>query len=156
MILGGMIAYRKSDAGKQYSFGVLLMICLLEVVIYQVLHHSVIHNWGHPVGFVGCTLILYLLCYHLYLLSQSKIMVAILNRPILRMMVVGIAGLSLEIYMSHFILITSRLNWLFPLNLPLVFLAMLIMAYCVRTLGRFILQTMSEAENYSWRSIFKL
>ena len=63
-----------------------------------------------------------------------------------------IGGLCLEVYLIQDCLFTDRLNALFPLNLLIVFLAIVLAAYLARCLARLISQTFREAP-YEWRAI---
>ena len=60
-----------------------------------------------------------------------------------------IGGLCLEVYLIQDCLFTDRLNALFPLNLLIVFLAIVVTAYLARCLARLISQTFKEAP-YDW------
>ena len=73
------------------------------------------------------------------------------SRPGLAMRVIG--GLCLEIYIVQYSLFTDKLNFLFPLNLLIVFLEILIVAYVLRCLARIWLQTFKDAD-YDWKEVF--
>ena len=77
-------------------------------------------------------------------------------RPI-RTAVLVIAGLSLEVYLSQGY-ITDRFNFLFPLNLPIVFLMVLFMAYLTRIIARTFTMTMqnTRSHRYDWRKVFSI
>ena len=77
-------------------------------------------------------------------------------RPI-RIVVLVIAGLSLEVYLSQGY-ITDRFNFIFPLNLPVVFLVVLFMAYLIRIIARTFTMTMqnTRSHRYDWRKVFSL
>lgn len=66
-----------------------------------------------------------------------------------------ISGLCLEVYLVQGVLFTDRFNGLFPLNLLIVFVVILIVAYVLRCLARWFSQTFREAD-YEWREIFRV
>lgn len=69
--------------------------------------------------------------------------------------VLWIGGLCLDFYLVKWSFLTDKLNFMFPINLPLVLAYLLFIAYVVRTIGRIIAQTFQEGP-YRWREILKL
>ena len=71
--------------------------------------------------------------------------------------VVCIGGLCLDFYLIKWTFISGTLSCVFPLNLPIVFLYLLVVAYLNRSIGRIIQQTLSiERKGYDWKSVFAL
>ena len=66
-----------------------------------------------------------------------------------------ISGLCLEVYLVQGVLFTDKFNDLFPLNLLLVFVVILLVAYLLRCMARWFSQTFREAD-YDWKNIFCL
>ena len=66
-----------------------------------------------------------------------------------------IGGLCLEIYVVQHAIITSRLNSIFPLNIIVVFIAIVLSAYLLRCFARLFLQTFQK-EDYNWKEILKM
>ena len=58
-------------------------------------------------------------------------------------------GLCLEVYLIQPYLFTDALNFLFPLNIPIVMLVVFVAAYGVRFLSEWIAQTF-KSEPYDW------
>lgn len=67
----------------------------------------------------------------------------------------SIASLCLESYIVQDTFLTTRLNWLFPLNLILIWCSILIMSYFTRSFGRLIKQVF-EKENFRWKEVFAM
>lgn len=68
-----------------------------------------------------------------------------------------VGGLCLDFYLVKWSFITGNLTFLFPLNLPIVLLYLLALAYLNRALGRVIQQTMERGKvPYDWREVFSL
>lgn len=63
-----------------------------------------------------------------------------------------IGGLCLEILLCQELVFTTELNHIFPWNIPLIMIAVILFAYVVRTLGRLVLQTFQN-EDYDWRAM---
>lgn len=66
-----------------------------------------------------------------------------------------IGGLCLEVYLVQGRLFTDKLNFLFPLNIVIIFIVILFVAYCLRCLARIWSQTFKESD-YDWKEVFKL
>lgn len=67
----------------------------------------------------------------------------------------AIGGLCLEVYLVQCSLFTDKFNFMFPLNIPVIFLGILGMAYMLRCIGRIWSQTFKDA-NYNWKEVFKV
>lgn len=66
-----------------------------------------------------------------------------------------IGGLCLEVYLVQYSLFTDKLNFIFPLNIPIIFGEILVFAYILRCLARIWGQTFKEAD-YQWKEVFRL
>lgn len=65
-----------------------------------------------------------------------------------------IGGLCLEIYLVQSYLFTDKLNFLFPLNIILIFFAIVLAAYILRCLARIYAQTFKDGD-YQWKEVWK-
>ena len=68
-------------------------------------------------------------------------------------MVIG--GLCLESYLIQYSLFTDKMNSIWPLNLIIIVLVILICSYMVRCVARWFAQTF-RTEDYEWKKIFAL
>lgn len=66
-----------------------------------------------------------------------------------------ISGLCLEVYLVQYVLLTDKLNLLFPFNLLIIFVFILFVAYILRCLARIFSQTFKD-EDYRWKDVFKV
>lgn len=66
-----------------------------------------------------------------------------------------ISGLCLEIYIVQYSLFTDSMNGIFPFNIPIMFIIILIAAYLLRCVSRIFSQTFKDGE-YNWKKVFKL
>ena len=90
--------------------------------------------------------------YYLYQWGNSSFARNIYNNKVTRFIVRFVGGLCLEIYLTQMPLISTKLNHIFPLNLIIVFFVIVVIAYLVRCLARFISQTFKD-EPYNWKKI---
>ena len=95
------------------------------------------------------------ICYYGYkILNISSILTFYNNHKIIKGGIRFLGGLCLEIYLVNISLISDKLNYLFPLNVLIILAEIIVVAYVVRCLSKFILQTFSK-DDYSWNEIFK-
>lgn len=66
-----------------------------------------------------------------------------------------VSGLCLEAYIVQDVFFTDKMNFLFPLNLLLMFFIVIAVAYLTRSLGRVILQ-LFQKEYFDWKAVVRL
>lgn len=67
----------------------------------------------------------------------------------------AIGGLCLEVYLVQYSIFTDKLNFLFPLNLLIVFVEILAVAYMLRCFARIWAQTFKDGD-YDWKEVFRV
>lgn len=90
--------------------------------------------------------------YSLYCVCNAKILTNIYNTKIVGGILFIVSQLCLEVYLIQKFLFTDSLNNLFPLNVPVIMLVVIIAAYLVKTLAEFISQTF-RTEPYEWNKM---
>ena len=93
-------------------------------------------------------------CIYMYKLSQVDILQKLMVSRT-GYVIQAIAALCLESYIVQYVLFTDKMNNIFPLNILIIIVATILLAYVVRTLGRIFKQTF-EKEDFRWKEIFKL
>ena len=93
--------------------------------------------------------------YYLYKIACAPIFARMYNMKYFGNVLFCIASVCLESYIIQKYVITDRFNSLFPLNIPLVMLLVLISAYGLRIVTEFIIQTF-DSKPYNWNKIFIL
>lgn len=153
MLLGAILGVRKSvDKVSLWKDSSLMLGCV--VVFYSILFMGrkipLIHDLQvvSLIPLMGVTYYFYKMCNseQLKTLYQSKWI-----GPVMK----TISGLCLEVYLVQSVLFTDRYNNLFPFNLFIMFVVILIVAYILRCLARWFSQTFKEGD-YEWKAIFKL
>lgn len=92
--------------------------------------------------------------YYLYKLCNSSSMKRLYYNRYTGAVIRFVGGLCLEIYLVQYSLFTDKMNNLFPLNLFVMFLIIVAVAYVLRCLARVFQQTF-RTENYQWQEVFK-
>lgn len=93
--------------------------------------------------------------YYVYRLCNAQGVKILYTNTKTGWFMVAIGGLCLEVYLVQCSLFTDKFNFMFPLNIPVIFLGILGMAYMLRCIGRIWSQTFKDA-NYNWKEVFKV
>ncbi len=93
--------------------------------------------------------------FYFYKFCNAPMFHLLYNSKLGNWLVMAISGLCLESYLIQNSFFTDKLNGLFPFNLPIIFIAILIAAYIVRCVARFFSQTF-RTEDYEWKKIFAI
>lgn len=145
MLQGAMIG-RKHN---QYSFKAkYLVLLIISIVSWYGLFYIGKNNWLILLSFIpllGITKSIYVVCCApcFSRLYQSKI---------IGQVIYIISQLCLEVYLIQKFVFTDTLNYLFPLNVPIIMLGVVVVAYIVKVTSNLFLQTF-QSESYSWKSI---
>lgn len=147
-------AYAKKGLGSEISAVCSLVRLLLAVVAFYLVQFLA-GRYGIPLRCQVLSLLpLALVCHEFHRLCHARCLVSFcLSKWGKGMQVVS--GLCLEIYMIQSYLFTDKLNFLFPLNLLVVFLEIVAAAYLLRCLSRLFVQTFCPQE-YDWKTVFRL
>lgn len=137
MLLGGVCRkyYEAIRDCKINKYVLIALSIILPIAFYAILY--VLDKMGLSVR-ISITAIIPLLNLPLIWMiafSKSSVNYLLENRKWIRVIVKTIAVLSLEIYLCQNWCITSRFNNLFPLNLILIFVVILIVSYGVHILS---------------------
>lgn len=95
-------------------------------------------------------------CMYFYRLCQTDVALKLYQHKCIGWIIKGVGGLCLEIYLVQPYVRTTALNYLFPLNIVVLFVAIVVVAYLCRSVGRWFQQTFSSGEGYDWEAIFKI
>ena len=98
---------------------------------------------------------LYGITYYSYKCCNARFFRNAYDNHYWRRIIMTISGLCLESYLIQFSVITDKLNYIFPLNLFIIFVLVLISAYVIRCVARFFSQTF-QSEDYDWSKVFSL
>lgn len=156
MVFGGMLGkkYARHGMEKEVKPFVALLIALLGVICYYIIMF-VSKQIQMPI--LECMYILPLIgvCYALYRLCNCSRMIMAMNIRWFRFCVMSIGALCLEIYIVQPSLLTDKLNNIFPINIIVVYLVIIVVAYGLHCASQIWRQTFSK-ENYNWRAMIKL
>lgn len=95
---------------------------------------------------------LLLFIYFIYLWGNGRFVRSIYNGKVGNFVIRFVGGLCLEVYLIQNSLLTDKLNFLFPLNILIFFVIVVIAAYLLRCLARLISQTFKDSP-YDWKKM---
>lgn len=90
--------------------------------------------------------------YSLYCVCNASILTKFYETKVGGGILFVISQLCLEVYLIQKFVFTDSFNSLFPLNVPVIMLVVIIAAYLVKTLAEFISQTF-KSEPYEWKKM---
>lgn len=152
MLLGAMMGVSKKEL--KYSFGYDLMKLIGNILIYYaILFSGKLYTICSELQIVS---LIPLLCivYYSYKVCNSETMKKFYNNRILGWNMKFIGGLCLEIYLVQSVLFTDKMNSIFPLNIFIIFVIIIFVAYILRCVARFFSQTFKD-EDYDWKAIVR-
>jgi peptidoglycan/LPS O-acetylase OafA/YrhL len=153
MLLGAMLGVSKREWKYRLSWDFLkLMICIVLwygiLIMAQKIEIVQTLQIVSVVPLLGATFYFYKVC-------NSDLLAKIYKRKIPGAIIKVVGGLCLEIYLVQYVLFTNKMNGIFPLNLLIMFLIIVVAAYVLRCFARIFSQTFKDAD-YDWKSVFKL
>lgn len=93
--------------------------------------------------------------YYVYRMCNAEGMKRVYKETRIGLVMKAVSGLCLEVYLVQYHLFTDKLNHLFPLNLLIVFLGILLVAYLLRCLARIWAQTFKDGD-YDWKAVVRV
>lgn len=93
--------------------------------------------------------------YFFFIFCSCKKMTKMFDNVLCGNVVYFISSLTLEIYLVQYALFTDRMNFMFPLNLPVMYLMIFGVAYVLKVLSQVFFQIFSK-ENVEVKKLFSL
>lgn len=153
MLLGAMMGMSKKE--YKYNFSSDLTKLLSSVIIYYaILFVGRLYPIVSDMQIVSLIPLLYIV-YYAYKVCNSVAMKRLYNNKVLGWCIKLIGGLCLEIYLVQSILFTDKMNRIFPLNIIIMFVIIIFVAYILRCMARIFSQTFKDGD-YDWKAIIKL
>lgn len=153
MLLGAMMGVSKKE--YKYNFRCdLTKLLSIVILYYAILFSGKLYPICSELQIVSLIPLLYIV-YYSYKICNSETMKRLYNNKMLGWLMKFIGGLCLEIYLVQSILFTDKMNRIFPLNIIIMFVIIIFVAYILRCMARIFSQTFKDG-NYDWKAIIKL
>ena len=153
MLLGAIMGISQ----KQWNFH--LRTDLIKLISSAVIYYAILFVGKKNVFISELQIIslipLLAIVFYFYKVCSSQTLRQWYSHKIMRWIIRFVGGLCLEIYLVQSILFTDKMNNIFPLNIPIMFIIILAVAYLLRCCARLFSQTFKDGE-YDWKAIFKL
>lgn len=98
---------------------------------------------------------LLLAIYFFFMFCSCEKMVKVFDKALSGNVVYFISSLTLEIYLVQYALFTDKMNFMFPLNLPVTYMMIFVVAYGLKVLSQVFSQLFSK-ENIEVKKLFSL
>lgn len=153
MLLGAIMGISQ----KQWDFH--LKTDLIKLITSTVIYYAILFAGKKYVIISELQIVslipLLAIVYYFYKVCSSQTLKQWYSHKIMGWIIHFAGGLCLEIYLVQSILFTDKMNNIFPLNIPIMFIIILAVAYLLRCCARLFSQTFKDGE-YDWKAIFKL
>lgn len=93
--------------------------------------------------------------YYFYKWCHAKFWEKLYSKKIGYTIIMTISGLCLESYLIQYSVFTTKMNGIFPLNLPIMVIIVLLASFLCKCLSRLFSQTFGEGD-YNWKEVVKL
>lgn len=152
MLLGAIIGSSKIKFYYNIIKDSALLIISL-IVYYSILIISNKYYFLHDIQILSLIPLLFVTIYF-YKCCNTKECSKLYNNKYTGSIIKFIGGLCLEIYIVQIYLLKLNLNIIFPINIFIMFILIIVIAYILRCFARVLSQTFKE-NDYDWRTIFK-
>lgn len=151
MLLGAYTSVTRGNLDfKPRSDAMKLMACLVMFYAIQLVAKKIPSIAPYQILTVP---FLFGVVFYAYKCCNARIFKRIHNARFGNRIILTVGGLCLESYLIQGLVLTDKLNGIFPLNLPIIFSGVLILSYVVRCIARIFSQTF-RTEDYEWRKVF--
>lgn len=153
MLLGAFVGINRDKLSFSFKFDICkLLFCI--ILFHAILFLAKV--WPpFAIAQIVSLPVLFGVVFYFYKVCNASLLQSLKEMKISRNIVMFLGGVCLESYLIQNYFMTDKLNFIFPLNLPIIFAGILLLSYIVRCLSRFIAQTF-KSEDYSYRDIFSL
>lgn len=150
MLLGAVAGLYHNDIKANSLWDVIkLMGCILAWYVFMILiKKSPVMSDIQYVSLLPLAGI----CYYFYKVCTYRFWGSLYSHKIWGQIIYIVGGVCLEAYLIQWYIFTDIINYLFPLNIPIIILMVLIVAYIIKVLANFYMQTYQE-KDYRWNDI---
>lgn len=152
MLLGAIMGISKKE--YQYYLRKDLLLLLLSIIVYYSVLFAGRKNLIMEELQIISLIPLLFITFYFYKVCNNELLKQIYNKKITGWFIKFIGGLCLEIYLVQSSLFTDKMNSIFPFNLFIMFVIIVLVAYILRCASRLFSQIFKEGD-IDWKSIVK-
>lgn len=155
MIMGAMAYTSRQQVRQDKKYQDIVWMILSFVVYFMLMKIGKGQSgWRYYVQILALYP-LHTFVWYAYKVATRNFVVKLFQRKYCGRILHLVSNLTLEIYIVQFMIITDKLNGLFPLNTILVFAMICIAAYLLRVITQFFLQFLSDKE-FAWNEMVRI
>ncbi len=155
MLVGALVGKKRKEGTSTFLSRTNKWIVLAGLLVSAALYYVLLHFESQNAFLAILNIIpLVVFAYCLFELCSRKWPSKLYNKEWVHWIVRFMGGLCLEVYIVQPKIITDKFNNIFPFNLILIFIAIILAAYLLRSLGRIWSQTFKD-EDYNWKEFIK-
>lgn len=153
MLFGSWMGLKRKDLKFHAVFDFLKMIASL-LFFYGIQFAAMKYAVVAPYQIITL-LFLMGIVYYFYKWCHAKFWEKLYSKKIGYTIIMTISGLCLESYLIQYSVFTTKMNVIFPLNLPIMVIIVLLASFLCKCLSRLFSQTFGEGD-YNWKEVVKL
>lgn len=153
MLFGSWMGLKRKDLKFHAVFDFLkMMVCLLFFYGIQLAakKYAVVAPYQ-----IFTLLPLIGVVFYFYKWCHAKFWEKLYSKKIGYTVIMTISGLCLESYLIQYSVFTTKMNGIFPLNLPIMVIIVLLASFLCKCLSRLFSQTFGDGD-YKWKEVVKL
>ncbi len=150
-ILLGAIMGKKRETIKQMNVWLAMLLTVVCMVVWYCMAYLLTTSWMLIVSVFP----LMGVAVFMYYIGKSKPFEKLFHTKVGGPILVTMGALCLESYLIQKMIITDRWNGIFPLNIPLIMVCVLLASYCAKLLSNLITQIF-DSQPLDWKKIFKI
>lgn len=150
MLLGAIMG-KERDRIKQINVWTALLLTVACVIVWYGLVFVLCKSWLH----VFTILPLMGVAVFVYSIGRSKPFMALLNSKVAGPVLISVGALCLESYLIQKYIITDSWNAIFPFNIPLIMICVLVASYFAKILSNLIIQVF-DSRPIDWGKLLVL
>ena len=152
MLLGASVAIQKKDRNVQFKKSIAYVLISL-LAYYGCMFFYKIDSFYCRFQLISLIPLLFAI-YWIYRMCESGVFKCLLEKKI-GTVIYFVSCLTLEIYMVQYAIFTDKLNSIFPANILLTYIAIVMVAYLLKCMSKVFLQIFSE-NAFDWRKIYQI
>ena len=150
MLLGALIGKNRGSI-KRYSIWIALLFTIICVVSWYGLVYLFGDSWIQVVSVIP----LMGVAVGMYAIGNSAPLARLFQTRGIGSVLISVGALCLESYLIQKMIITDKWNGIFPFNIPLIMICVLIASYFAKLLSNLIIQIF-DSQPINWKRIFVL
>ena len=149
MLLGALVGVNRARI-KSISIWLALLLTVLCTIAWYGSIMLLKDSWAHVFSIIP----LLGTAYFVYCIGRSAPVERLFRSKIIGPVLISVGALCLESYLTQKLIITDRLNELFPWNIPIIVILVLLVSILAKVLAIMIRQVFSPA-SFEWQKLVK-